>query len=247
VTNKKNDPANPLFSAKKEGRQSSRQFHRFPLKHLHNISFELGKERLPVAIFNISLGGLGIFHKDYGAIPDSGNLSGNIVIDDKRYGVELRIIYKSKEVMGCSFENPSATLLQGIEKYFEIELAALKMNYACLENASKQSENITFLHGNNNCELLIREIDGIISSFSFVFFGNYFEGKQGKVSVIGQRADDATVNEKMGVSIFRRLPGTDRSVILNAVRLIESVEFLSQKQKESLVTSFETCLLENSK
>jgi hypothetical protein len=99
---------------------------------------------------------------------------------------------------------------------------------------SAHGKTIYFL-GQNNCELLIQEIDGLLQRFSIILFGNYIEGDGDKTICVGEKIDQELIATPQGVRLFKPISRANNHLIENAVRFVDSVQGLSDNRKRNLI------------
>ncbi len=227
----------PLFG-NKSLTKSGRLHERFRLGPLHKISVQWVKEDLDYKASNISITGIGLFLGGREGAPIGGKVSAEIRIDQSKFIVELEVVHKIDEVMGCKFQNSTEEMKESIKNYFSKELAVLKLSKVETRKLEESTEKTLFFHGLNNCELLVREKDENLQHFSLILFGNYIEGSSEGINVIGEKISnfDTTTSIK-GVSLFKTIQYLDFHLLESAAKFIEGIEGLSPKKQRWILAA----------
>lgn len=160
---------------------------RFHMKPLHRTTIQFEQTGLFCRIANISTGGIGFFCENNPIKPDDKILSVLVNINSNKFKVDIEIVHRGDQVIGCAFKDPAPALVSTIEEYFKTELLALKMNMVETRDESDSKEKTIYFIGQNNCELLIQELDGALQHFSIILFGNYIEGDEKRTLCIGEK------------------------------------------------------------
>ncbi len=205
------------------------------MKPLHKISLQFEKNEMFYKVANISIGGIGFFSENR-SFNGNRNPLIQLNIDTKKFEVRIGIIYQGDKVTGSYFINPEAKLTEAIENYFVTELAALKVNKVESKSEGATHGKMIFFRGQNNCEILIHERDDLLAHFSIILFGNYIEGSGNGPLCFGENIDSSIMERPNGVHLFKSLQEADPYFIESAIRFIDSVRELSDKQKKSIIS-----------
>jgi hypothetical protein len=231
-------PFGPKKSFPTKSGQDVREHDRLPLKPLHKISLQLTKNGMFFKIANISVGGIGFLTEHAPPVNDRKIFSVTLHVDALKFEVEVEVVHTDKGITGCRFQNPSANLVAGISKYFVTELAALKVNMVETRDDAGSSGKVLFFRGQNNCELLIQEIGGVLQRFSIILFGNYIEGDgEGHLS-FGEKIEDKRISLPRGVHLFKprqaALSADMQHLMESAKRFVDGVAGLTERRKKAI-------------
>ena len=213
----------------------TRRHARHPMKPLHKISLQLSPNGIFFKIVNISVGGIGFLASNEEPKSDAKAIPVQLNIEASKFKTELEIVHRENGILGCQFIEPSPQLVGAIEDYFMTELAAMKVSMVETKGEDGPNGKTIFFRGQNNCELLLQEIEGRLQHFNVILFGNYLEGDGKGNLCIGKKIDDLGVAVPMGVQLFRPAPQADQHLIESVVRFIDGVEGLSENRKASLI------------
>jgi hypothetical protein len=163
---------------------------RVKLVNLHRISFH--PKTPPFAdtltLANLSATGIGFIRGEITNWPKVGQImSGTIEMETVPYQISVKIARETPDVIGGSWVDPSPSFLQLIHRYFEAELAALKLheiNPRFIKQPDNQNK-ARWIQGDNNCELYIEKQSEQIDYFNLLLLGNYAEGGEGKTTRFG--------------------------------------------------------------
>jgi hypothetical protein len=203
-----------------EGRRSPR----VQVLSLHRIQFvrKLGDGREePVRIANVSATGAGF-------IREPGH----------EYPVRARIMHLTETIAGCQFESPMADFNTVIDRYFEIEIAAVCMkevNPGILRKDCGGTPHLII--GENNCELYYVESSRKVVYFYLTFFGNYLEGGDEEDARFGYVDEDEFLDKPAyrGSPIVRLTHSIPEDVLAGAIKFVENMTRVPQSVRKEIV------------
>lgn len=225
----------PIPFSPKNAPTDIRKNPRFHVKSLHRITIQFSENGVFFRIANISMGGLGFFLEHNPVNLDDKILMVQLNIENKKFKVQIEIAHRGDKIIGCAFKDPDPQLLSTIENYFKTELLALKMNMVETRDEVGSTGKTIYFIGQNNCELLIQEIDGVLHHFGMILFGNYIEGDDKNTLCIGEKIGSELVLAPPGVHLYKPIPTANHHLIESAMRFIDNVQGLSDKRKESIL------------
>jgi len=223
------------FGPKKSN--ESRRNPRLYMKPLHKTTIQFAEKGTLFRIANISIGGLGFFSENNPIKPEDKKISIILNINTNRFKVDIEVMHRGEDIIGCAYLDPSPSLVATIEDYFKTELLALKMSMVETRDEAESKWKTIYFRGQNNCELVIQEIEGELQHFSIILFGNYIEGDANKTLCVGEKIGSELIAAPAGVHFYKPVPVANRHLIESAIRFIDYVQGLSEKRKKSILES----------
>ncbi len=199
---------------------------------LHRILFQRLRDSLrdPLELANISTQGIGLMRRNVGAIQTGQKITGELMINENGYPIELEVRHLSEHVVGCQFIGSTPVLTKAIEEYFRIEILALRLNRVD-EAYLKQDPNgrvSWFTDGGQNEVHFVSDEQGVLN-FHMSFLGNYIEGGRGRPLRCGHIVEDTRIYHKGSALLDLSEPVTDEILELGKL-LIDNVENLALDQ-----------------
>ena len=150
---------------------------------LHNVSFRPDQDPTNVfLIANISSGGIAfIRNKSVENLQVGSDVRGILIISEDSLPISMKVLRLSPEVVACKFNSENVSLEKLLRKYFDIEIAAMKMLKMKTEFLEPSPDGIPVcFNGQNHNKLYFIESGETVTYFEFSFFGNYIKGVKGR-------------------------------------------------------------------
>ena len=218
---------------------------RVRLSTLHHLNFEMlepnAGEKLSIA--NISTSGIGlnyspIANQENGTSSDFKKITGELLINGVRFRMIIEVVRRSENFLGGRFESPSHEMILAINRYFDAEIAAVKLT--SMPSGSLKEEPLGtphFFHGSDNCELFyVSEVNEVLR-FNLTVFGIYIEGGKGLPFFVGS-VDEDNKREKpnfRGSTLIQRKNGLDPETFTRARRMIQGIESIDPHHREAIL------------
>ena len=221
-----------FFSTNKEADQDNKLITRQPrvsIDSLHNISFDAEHpfSCKDIKLANISSTGIGFIKECSDFWPEAETvIEGTLKVLDHQTPMSARIIHITSDIAGCHFTKTSQPVKEILNKYFEVELAAMKMTKVSPEYLKKESDgDPIWFRGSDNCDLFLVASNNHIIRFNISFFGNNIEWQAGE--------SDDSINKPRFTTIYSDKPSdffTDR-------------EYNNEWQKEEITEELAACAI----
>lgn len=214
---------------------------RVQLVPLHHVAFrKKGAEPGDpmIRMTNLSATGAGFYRDSAPNWPkEGGTLSGHIVLGEKEYEVTLKIVYLTPNRVGGHFIQPPLALKHAVEQYFDLELAALKLDEVRPELLKEEPDGQPhWFIASDHCELFYVERDGRVSHFHLHFFGTYMEtDKSGKLRY--GKVDESHSPDKPSAKESELIQSTskpDSAVFEAAVKFVRNIEKADPLARETI-------------
>lgn len=228
-----------LFGPGKSDRVHPARRPRVRITALHRILFQWAKSgsEQPTALGNISTQGMGLLRAD---APDAARgewVEGRLIVSNDEFRVSGEVRHLSDSIVGCRFNGSFDELSLAIERYFRIEICALRLKqvdeaYLKKDPAGRVS---WFTDGRQNEVYFVTDDSGI-RSFHVSFLGNYIEGGRGKLLRCGHIIEDAPdqATKHKGSALLDLSPETSDEVLKMSHLLIANLEKIPADQAKLL-------------
>ena len=211
---------------------------RVRIRPLHEVGFlrELPWPAGPVSVANVSVTGIALILGAAEGWPEpGGELAGTLTVGSASFAVDLRIVHRTHDVVGCGFVSPSRALTLAIQAYLAADLEALAMAYVPPRDLAAEPDGEPhWFHGHNNSELYLVERRGAVIRFRLTFFANYLEGGEGRPVRFGvvTRERDLSRDERDSV---RWLPMINAEQLAATLRFIAAIPGLRPGQRDGIL------------
>lgn len=152
---------------------------RVHILEFHQISFKAlrppAEEHLTLT--DLSSHGIGFQNAPDFPWPEEGDeLSGFLIFNQVKYFIELRIVRKTEDTVGCSIERTGPTISDIITQHFQIELSARDLHQvdSSLLRPSTEGEPWWYIGGDGN-EIYLIEQEGKLLRFHMSIDKKYLE------------------------------------------------------------------------
>jgi hypothetical protein len=196
-----------------------------------------------IRLANLSTTGMGLLRSSQVEWPPSGTvLKGALNLSGERHVFEARLVHLSSEVAGCVFLIRQWEFIEAFQRYFELELSALKLNQVNPLLLKKEEDgDARYFQGNGNEIFFVENSDAQgfqqVVRFHLIFMGNYFEGQKGKSVRFGsvveeELKDKPTYPGSEMLSFTREVPD---QMIEAARRFVDNIRELTPGQKSAIL------------
>ena len=218
-----------------------RRAERIPIAHIRNISFLPNDPKLPsnLDVANISSVGLGLVSPQ--PIKDSiekQQLDGTLMFGGDSFELSLCVIYQDDNYLGCEILTSPEEYPVHLRQYFETEMRAVELqpvehNYQPID----PNDDILYREGPNNCYLLTISDDKSLKRYKVAYFGNVFEGGDGKIFTACQIIQDRDFDKfsKNGeVEMLKAVSKVSSDLKESVLRFVGGMSYLPEEHKEKI-------------
>lgn len=223
--------------------------HRAPrirLLSLHGLHFERKVPAFDSKIFitNLSTTGIGFLKESGEPWPEEGSvIEGSLFSQNNHIEIQAKVIHTSTQVVGCHFEGPSKKIEDFVNRFFDLELSALRMNPVNPDILKPENDGTPFWFlGVDNCELYYTvSPNGKVLRFSLSYFGNYLEGGVGRTTKLGHVVEDEGLEKPhyKGSALIRVSPTMESSLTETALRFLTNIEKLPSDHRSQIIEFIE--------
>lgn len=220
---------------------------RVQIQSLHHIVFQPQDGSKPLALQNISTGGMAVLHEGSSAFTPGGEIHGSILVAKEEFLVRAQVRHLNEVLAGCQFiGEPGANtpLIRAIEAYLKVEILGLQLRR--VDDAYLKPDNrgkvIWFTDGRQNEIYCILDAEGILA-FHLSFLGHYVEGDRAR-GVRAGRVSDArgTAPGHKGSDILDLSREPSIETLNLTLAFISSVEKMDQGLRQNLKNLLQAAL-----
>ncbi|MGE0614660.1 MAG: hypothetical protein AB7P04_03390 [Bacteriovoracia bacterium] len=233
-------PAGPVDTAAAPDRAFSARAPRVEILPLHDISFipesAAGRTSPAMSVANISVTGAGIFKGNSGIAVAPGELfKGVFVIPGLQCPAAIRVMHSHTKIIGGRFEDLQREAEKMVIQYFNAEIGAIKMYEVNAKMLKPEPDGKPrWFCSSDRCELFVVESEGKVVRFNIAFFGNFFEGGEGKPVKYGHIIEDDKGVKGKGSALVDLVATTNKTDLDLAVKFVMNIEQLERGQRERI-------------
>jgi hypothetical protein len=162
-----------------------RRHPRITLSERQDVQIELSTSQGPIRarVSDLAKGGLGILASSLSqtlkdALRAKTILPAKLEILDQVFDMEIEVVFAAGAVIGCSFKKKPSNFDAELDRYFKLELAALKMKRVDREQLKPVADGDPhWLFGTSGCELyFVTKADRIVR-FNASYFSSFVEAR----------------------------------------------------------------------
>jgi hypothetical protein len=199
---------------------------RFHFSIFENLVFKIKttSESHQLEIFNISSTGIALLYNE--SIPIPNQFDGFLELNGTTFNIELQVIHKTKEVVGCKFISHSEKFISSLQKFFKMQFIAsafAEVNSDFLRKPENGSVH-WFIDGSNN-EIYYTLQNESVSLFYITLNDRYIEGTAKNIIKTGQLSSDKAKDLAMKSSRTVNYDDTpDKETLKKSLQLLQYVE-----------------------
>lgn len=213
---------------------------RVRVNYLHDLEF-VAREPIfssALKIENISATGIGIIVPADADFASLQRIDGEIKFEDARFPLRLKVVRFNGDHVGAVIESPSPDFQSALTRYFESEIAALKLRATRADYLKSVPEGMPhWYQGANNCELSYVSNGDEVLEFALSAFGNHIDGGKGRplrFSEISEKARGETAGYKAS-DLLNQKNRPDEAMITLAKRVLNAVEGLPTDHRDAIL------------
>jgi len=212
---------------------------------LKDVQFQYSESATPLEVANLSCSGIAFKNVQTPASLSPGSMiRGTLHVLQDDIEVSATVVRIDDFVIACSFTMKTSHIDRVLRKYFQIEIAAMKMNPMNPDHLAPSSEGTPHcLNGDLDHKLYFLETDGEIHYFELSFQGNDIEATKGNPLKVRRIFSDHSRTDLKYQASSERLEDPSQTQIDQALkeasRFIFHMERLESKFRTELLRALE--------
>jgi len=199
---------------------------------------------LEVAIVNLSSLGVGLLIKNGLETDFSGiTFSGTLFFDDQSFDMTIKVVYQDGAHMGCEILECASEYAVRLRDFFENEMRALNLQPVDSEYTPIEAgDEVLYREGPNNCYVLTIAAPEKLRRYKVAYFGNVFEGGEGKMFTACQIVEDRDFDKFSDggrVEMLKAINGVSEDFKGGLIRYVSGMEFLDPKHRHIILNDME--------